>query len=193
MTAERTAPERRRRRQAVEELTTRLRSDPAWEDLRRVLLRRRVRPSEALLASLREDGDGMECGTLVTGDGRVIEYHRRGPRVLRWRDRTEDPRVLVDCPPLTAALEMHGGGQVTGARQLLVYFERLRRGSSDPRGARGAEMCRRWMTLQERGEVSQNDIDAFLAGLEAEPEPGSGWMDLGMQFRHWARTRGFQA
>ena len=73
-----------------------------------------------------------------------------------------------------------------GAGGLLGYFERM--GSDE-----GAELCRRWLDLQGRSAVSQGDIDAFLARLERAREPGSGWMDLGMQFRHWARTRGFEA
>ena len=75
-------------REEVEELTAKLRDDPEWEDLRRVLLRRRIRPAEVLMASLCEDGDGIEFGAPATGNRKVIDYrrrialHRQGPRVL---------------------------------------------------------------------------------------------------------------
>jgi hypothetical protein len=99
-------------RKEVEVLTAKLRDDPEWDDLRRVLRRRRIRPAEALMASLFEDGDGIEFGVLVTGDRRVIDYrrrialHRQGPRVLAWRDRTDDPGVIADFPQVAIALEM---------------------------------------------------------------------------------------
>ena len=100
-------------RQEIEELTVLLRDDPKWEGLRRVLRRRGVRPSDTLLAAFMEDENGMEYGALVTGGGRVIEYHRRvgppgrWPRVLAWRDRTGDPEVVREYPQIPVALEMH--------------------------------------------------------------------------------------
>ena len=79
----------------------------------------------------------------------------------------------------------------TGAEELLGYFERS---EGDPHMARGAEMCRRWIALHAQGAaVSQGDVDAFLATLEAESSPGSGWQELGKVFRGWARERGFEA
>jgi hypothetical protein len=53
-------------------------------------------------------------------------------------------------------------------------------------------MCRRWQALLT-GQPTQADIEDFVTRLEAEPNYGSGWLDLGMQFRHWARSRGFRA
>lgn len=64
------------------------------------------------MASLCEDGDGIEFGVLVTTDRRVIDYARRiarqhqGPRVLTWRDRTDDPDVINDFPQVAVALEL---------------------------------------------------------------------------------------
>jgi hypothetical protein len=101
-------------RKEVTELTTLLREDPEWDELRRLLRRRRMSPAEVLLAAFTEDGDGMEYGALVTPDRRVIEYHRRiglhrsGPRVLVWRDRTTDPAVAAEIPQVPVALEMLG-------------------------------------------------------------------------------------
>lgn len=184
-----TSGEERLHRQGVTELTTLLRNDPMLEDLRQVLRRRRLRPEETLLASLMENGDGIQVGALVTGDGRVIEYerridlHRRGPRVLRWRDRTNDPLALVDHPQLRVALMMRG--TATGAGGLLRYFERIG-------NAEGAELCRRWLDLQSKSTGSKQDINTFLKDLEREQErnPGSGWTDLEMQFQDWARSQG---
>jgi hypothetical protein len=79
-----------------------------------------------------------------------------------------------------------------GAEQLLRYFEGVDREHPGPHWQNGAEMCRRWLGLLA-GNPSQADIDAFVARLEVEPNCGSGWLDLGMQFRHWARSRGFRA
>jgi hypothetical protein len=103
---------RRMLRKEVAELTAKLRSDPAWHDLRRLLRRRHICPAEVFLVSLCEDGDGIEFGVLVTADRRVIDCRRRiarqrlGPRVLIWRDRTDDPRVVTDFPQVAIALEL---------------------------------------------------------------------------------------
>ena len=79
-----------------------------------------------------------------------------------------------------------------GAEQLLRYFEGVDREYPGAHWRNGAAMCRRWQALLA-GRPTQADIDAFVARLEAELNPGSGWLDLGMQFRHWARQSGFRA
>jgi hypothetical protein len=102
--------------QEIAELTANLRDDPDWEELRRVLRRRRIRPASALLVAFIEDGDGSEHGVLVTSDSRVVEYHRRTasphrrPRVLAWRDRTADAVVAAEYPQVAVALEMRDAG-----------------------------------------------------------------------------------
>lgn len=75
------------------------------------------------------------------------------------------------------------------AEQLLHYFARL--GDSGVHFHNGAEMCCRWKLLLV-GQPTQAEIDAFVSRLESEPDFGSGWQDLNMQFRYWARTQGFQ-
>ena len=80
-----------------------------------------------------------------------------------------------------------------GANELLQYFEGVNREYPGEHWRNGAEMCRRWLLLADVPGVSQVDIDAFVARLRSEPNPGSGWTDLGMQFKYWARTRGFAA
>ena len=78
-----------------------------------------------------------------------------------------------------------------GAAELLRYFERVDREYPDAHWRKGAEMCRRWLHLTCRS-ASQQDVDEFVRDLSAERSPGSGWLDLGMQFRAWARDRGFK-
>lgn len=79
-----------------------------------------------------------------------------------------------------------------GADELLQYFEGVNRKYPGEHWCNGAAMCRRWLALISDG-ATQADIDQFVARLESEPHPGSGWFDLGLQFRHWARSQGFKA
>ena len=78
-----------------------------------------------------------------------------------------------------------------GPAELLRYFEAVAQTESDPYWRKGVEMCQRWLKLAA-GPVSQGAVDEFLDELKAERNPGSGWLDLGMQFRAWARDRGFK-
>jgi hypothetical protein len=78
-----------------------------------------------------------------------------------------------------------------GAAELLRYFEGVDREYPEAHWRRGAEMCRQWLRLTS-GPVTQRDIDEFVGKLDGEQSPGSGWLDLGMQFRSWARDRGFK-
>lgn len=78
-----------------------------------------------------------------------------------------------------------------GAAELLRYFEDVEREYPDPHWRNGAEMCRQWLCLTS-GPLTQEDVDEFVRKLVAEQNPGSGWLDLGMQFRAWARDRGFK-
>ena len=79
-----------------------------------------------------------------------------------------------------------------GAAELLRYFEGVEREHPDPHWRSGAEMCQQWLRLMS-GPLTQEDVDKFVRRLAAEKNPGSGWLDLGMQFRAWARDRGFKA
>lgn len=78
-----------------------------------------------------------------------------------------------------------------GAEELLQYFEGVDRDYPGEHLRNGAEMCRRWQVLMTT-LPTQADIDTFVARLEAEPNFGTGWLDLGMQFRHWALQQGFR-
>ena len=79
-----------------------------------------------------------------------------------------------------------------GADELLEYFESVNREYPSRHWRDGAEMCRRWRGLISSG-ATQADVDEFVARLESEKDCGAGWLDLGLQFRHWARSRGFIA
>jgi hypothetical protein len=78
-----------------------------------------------------------------------------------------------------------------GASGLLRYFEGVARASARPHWRNGVVMCNRWLGLIA-GPATQADIDRFIEQLVSEPEPGSGWLDLGIQFRAWARSQGFR-
>lgn len=80
-----------------------------------------------------------------------------------------------------------------GPKQLEAYFVSVNQSVPHLRWAKnGIQLCRWWAELQEKNTPTQADIDAFLALLNTEPEIGSGWVDLGLQFSYWARQRGFQ-
>jgi len=79
-----------------------------------------------------------------------------------------------------------------GAAELLRYVEGVDREYPDPHWRNGVEMCRQWLRLMS-GPATQQDVDEFVRRLAAEQNPGSGWLDLGMQFQAWARDRGFKA
>ena len=78
-----------------------------------------------------------------------------------------------------------------GAAELLRYFEGVAREYPDAHWERGAEMCRRWLHFIS-ASATQQGVDEFVRALSAGQSPGSGWLDLGMQFRAWARDRGFE-
>jgi len=77
-----------------------------------------------------------------------------------------------------------------GAAQLRHYFEEMARAHPDPHWRNGVVLCNQWLGLIA-GPATQADIDRFIARLDSEPEPGSGWLDLAIQFRAWARAQGF--
>jgi hypothetical protein len=80
-----------------------------------------------------------------------------------------------------------------GAEQLRNYFESVSsEHPDDPHWANGVEMCDWWLRLTSAASASQAEIDLFLKRLAEEKDAGSGWLDLGMQFRHWARLQGFK-
>jgi hypothetical protein len=83
--------------------------------------------------------------------------------------------------------------RLPGATELLAYFERTNREYPNRHWENGAEICRRWLTLQGQENVSQSEIDAIMSRLKSEPNYGSGWFDLEIQFSRWARQRGLRA
>jgi len=78
-----------------------------------------------------------------------------------------------------------------GPAGLLQYFDAVARETDDPHFRKGAAMCRQWLRLIS-GPVTQREVDEFIDELETEQDPGSGWVDLGMQFRAWARDQGLK-
>jgi hypothetical protein len=80
-----------------------------------------------------------------------------------------------------------------GANELLQYFEGVNREYSGAHWRNGIAMCRKWLDLDARKDLVQEDIDQFVARLNAERNCGSGWPDMRMQFIAWALRRGFRA
>ncbi len=64
--------------------------------------------------------------------------------------------------------------------------------SQDPHWANGVTMCDWWLRLRAETSVTQAEIDSFIKRLAEEKDSGTGWIDLGLQFKHWARGRGFR-
>ena len=82
---------------------------------------------------------------------------------------------------------MNENGVPSGASELLRYYEKLaEKFPQSPHWQNGVELCQRWLRLASQGHVTQADIDEFVTRLDSEPQPGSGWLDLGLRFRHWA-------
>jgi hypothetical protein len=67
-----------------------------------------------------------------------------------------------------------------GAEELLAYFEGVDSQYSDPHWRNGAEMCRRWIRMMA-DPPTKEEVKAFVARLESEKSPGSGWIDLRLQ------------
>lgn len=80
-----------------------------------------------------------------------------------------------------------------GVDELRCYFASVSAEyPEDPHWKNGVEMCDRWLQLSGSPSVTQTDIDLFIKRLAEEKDAGSGWLDLGIQFRYWARLHGFQ-
>jgi hypothetical protein len=79
------------------------------------------------------------------------------------------------------------------AEKLLRYFEHTQRNYPDQHWQNGVDMCHCWLALYNSPEVLQSDIDAFLSLVESESNPGTGWIELDVMFRQWARSVGHAA
>ena len=71
------------------------------------------------------------------------------------------------------------------------YFVRVGSESPDPHWANGVMMCDWWIRLQEARIIPQSEIDSFLKRLAEEKNPGSGWLEIHLQFKIWAKEHGF--
>jgi len=66
-----------------------------------------------------------------------------------------------------------------GSHELLEYFEQVNNSYPGQHWRNGVEMCRRWIAMQSNLALTREEVDAFLERLDSEPNPGSGWIDLG--------------
>ncbi len=80
-----------------------------------------------------------------------------------------------------------------GPRQFRQYFSRVNAQYPGQHWENGVMMSDWWLRLEAAESVTQAEIDSFIQRLQAEPDPGSGWLDLYHQFKHWANQRGFKA
>ncbi len=72
------------------------------------------------------------------------------------------------------------------------FLSRAAKEPRDPHWRNGVAMCDRWLALMARSDVSQTEIDAFIQRLDTEPDCGTGWVEMGLRFRAWARKKGFK-
>ncbi len=79
-----------------------------------------------------------------------------------------------------------------GPAQFVKYFEQVNREFPSEHWANGIEAAKRWLALATQDEVTQLEVDEFLARLRAEPTSGSGWWDMARQFKYWAKQGGFR-
>ncbi len=77
------------------------------------------------------------------------------------------------------------------ADDLLEYFVRFAKEQpAVEEWAHGARLTRRWLDLMGAPTVKQTDVTELVRELEAFPDPGSGWFDLLIRVRYWARKSG---
>ena len=93
--------EEEQRRRDVEELTSSLRTEPAFRSLRDGLAEIGFDWETAMLAFFAEDEDGDEQGAIVAADGKVFRFTRQRDGVGKWRfsafdDVTADRRRRDD-------------------------------------------------------------------------------------------------
>lgn len=95
-------------RQEVLELTSMLKDEEGFADVRCLLAENGLDPAAVRLAGFLEDEEGWEGGVIVTAQRYVYVYERNSDSndVERW-ERVADPSSLLDTyPAVLIALEM---------------------------------------------------------------------------------------
>jgi hypothetical protein len=77
------------------------------------------------------------------------------------------------------------------AQNLLNYFQETANLDPNPKWKLGAEVARTWLELINAPLASQEDIDALVEIISQYKSQSSGWFDLGIGVRHWARSKGY--
>lgn len=80
---------------------------------------------------------------------------------------------------------------IPGPHKLIKYFRHQYESSHDEHYKNGMSLCEKWISLLKNPDVHQGDISDFIAILNEEKNYGSGWIDLKLQFKAWARHNGF--
>jgi hypothetical protein len=96
----------------VEELTGFLRDDARWNQQRDIVRKAGLDPTRILLISFQESEDLDEWGTILTEDGRVLEWKRNtntpSQSDATWTDLSKDQEALRDLRTLAVARELMG-------------------------------------------------------------------------------------
>ncbi|MEV4813912.1 hypothetical protein [Micromonospora avicenniae] len=83
-------------RREVGELTTLMREDSDFADIRKILTAKDVAPADTLLAGLISGDDGSQYGVLIVRSGRCLLFETDSCGVrIRW-ENVDDLSVLVD-------------------------------------------------------------------------------------------------
>lgn len=103
-------------REDVIELTSLVRCDPAWADLRDAIVGKGFRIGEVFMAGFFEDEIGNEYGGLVTATGEIFEFQRSsaegGRGSIIWKN-VDDINILAGrFRAAKAALRMATGREV---------------------------------------------------------------------------------
>ncbi|MBN2211134.1 MAG: hypothetical protein JW709_07030 [Sedimentisphaerales bacterium] len=75
----------------------------------------------------------------------------------------------------------------------IQYFQKLSVEQSDNSQWRFClEMAESWLAYCQKTDLSQTDINSFIQRVDASPYSGSGLLDMMLQFKGWAKKKGFK-
>lgn len=99
-------------KQEILELTSLLRNDEEWEDLRNVLTKTGFNIKEIVLASFVEDDEENEYGVIITSDLKIMEYSRstqngkNNVNYFELNDITNKEHKIKEYPQISVAVNM---------------------------------------------------------------------------------------
>lgn len=57
--------------------------------------------------------------------------------------------------------------------------------------ARRLSLANKWLNLFDKYSITQDEIDTLMKELRCEVHPGSGWLDITIQFWYWSNDKGY--